>query len=165
MLIDFSPFPLSSECDEHHEFTCDDGSCIPSADKCNNLEDCPNGEDEHNCGKRKHFDASWAISIKYLEGKFSVSFQDLWVSSLHLLYSISKPQNFLLFLNFIFSAPPRICIHKISPVNLDNGNCRWGGRRLWRFPLRRWFLHKLWSPLQSAKRLPRRRRWARLRRR
>lgn len=39
------------ECDESSEFTCNDGTCIPDYQRCNNDVDCNYGEDEENCRK------------------------------------------------------------------------------------------------------------------
>lgn len=46
---------LFADCDPDHEFTCHDGTCIPLEDKCNDNEDCQNGEDEDDCGKSALF--------------------------------------------------------------------------------------------------------------
>lgn len=34
------------ECDEHNEFTCSPGICIPINDKCDGIKQCLNGKDE-----------------------------------------------------------------------------------------------------------------------
>lgn len=39
------------ECDETSEFQCNDGTCIPDYQKCNNEVNCNYGEDEENCRK------------------------------------------------------------------------------------------------------------------
>lgn len=51
VLFAFQICQVLSECDPEREFTYNDGSCIPDADKCNKEEDCPGGEDEEDCGK------------------------------------------------------------------------------------------------------------------
>lgn len=53
--IVFDFFLLVSECDPDSEYTCNDGTCIPSADRCNRIDDCQEGEDEEQCGKWKLF--------------------------------------------------------------------------------------------------------------
>lgn len=39
-------FPV---CDPVREFECKNGLCIPAADRCNQYEECPAGEDEEGC--------------------------------------------------------------------------------------------------------------------
>lgn len=36
----------------NHKFMCTSGLCISAAWKCDDYPDCPDGSDEHNCGKR-----------------------------------------------------------------------------------------------------------------
>ena len=35
------------------QFTCTNGQCIPSADRCNDVSDCTDGSDEQGCGRKQ----------------------------------------------------------------------------------------------------------------
>lgn len=38
-------------CDERHQFSCKDGECLPSEQRCNHVRDCTDGSDEVDCSK------------------------------------------------------------------------------------------------------------------
>jgi len=40
---------------QHHEFTCDDGTCIDLRRQCDHHYDCPDQSDELYCGKYSDF--------------------------------------------------------------------------------------------------------------
>ncbi|CAB4066343.1 unnamed protein product [Lepeophtheirus salmonis] len=47
--------PLDSDIScKDHEWTCDDGHCIPFVNQCNGVSDCPGGEDEKYCADLKN---------------------------------------------------------------------------------------------------------------
>ena len=41
-------FQTSASCSG---FLCHDGECVGNNSRCNNINDCDDGSDEHNCGK------------------------------------------------------------------------------------------------------------------
>lgn len=47
------------------EFTCSDGSCINNDLKCNEIVDCPNGEDESHCGEPFKISANLWIIFRF----------------------------------------------------------------------------------------------------
>ncbi|KAL7036799.1 hypothetical protein ACKWTF_008936 [Chironomus riparius] len=49
ILAGFLIFEINAVCNNVTEFTCSDGSCILHANKCNQVYDCRNGEDENDC--------------------------------------------------------------------------------------------------------------------
>mgnify|MGYP003507195049 CR=1 FL=1 len=50
-LTDTNTIPSIIGCNLDYEFQCNDGECIDKNERCNERDDCSDGEDELNCGK------------------------------------------------------------------------------------------------------------------